>query len=133
MDLGHDTQHALMTVVDLVNSRESGSRPDRMADLDDLTAFVERREVSDVGALGESDLAAILSHHVLPDNFDPTAVVGDQPTLIGDSLTVAGDPESGMTVSDGKVTAKVLCGGIPTANATVYVIDSVLTNAMPTS
>jgi predicted RNA-binding Zn ribbon-like protein len=59
VDLGHDTQHALMTVVDLVNSRESGSRPDRMADLDDLTAFVERREVSDTGALGESDLAAV--------------------------------------------------------------------------
>src|SRR5215207_6178074 len=48
-----------MTVVDLVNSRESGSRPDRMADLDDLTAFVERREVSDAGALAGSDLAAV--------------------------------------------------------------------------
>ena len=59
MDLGHDTQHALTTVVDLVNSTASGSRPDRMADLDDLTTFVERREVSDAGALGESDLAAV--------------------------------------------------------------------------
>ena len=59
MDLGHDTQHALMTVVDLVNTAASGSRPDRMADLDDLTALVERREVSDAGALGESDLAAV--------------------------------------------------------------------------
>ena len=59
MDLGHDTQHALMTVVDLVNSRASGSRPDRMADLDDLTSFVERRQVSDAGAMGESDLAAV--------------------------------------------------------------------------
>lgn len=59
MDLGHDTQHALMTVVDLVNSRASGSRPDRMADLDDLTGFVERRQVSDAGELGESDLAAV--------------------------------------------------------------------------
>ncbi|HET9944627.1 MAG TPA: CGNR zinc finger domain-containing protein [Actinomycetes bacterium] len=59
MDLGHDTQHALMTVVDLVNSRESGSRPDCLADLDDLTAFVERRAVSEAGALGESDLAAV--------------------------------------------------------------------------
>ena len=59
MDLGHDTQHALMTVVDLVNSRESGSRPDCLADLDDLTAFVERRAVSEPGALGDSDLAAV--------------------------------------------------------------------------
>ena len=59
MDLGHDTQHALLTVVDLVNSAASGSRPDRMADLDDLEAFVGRREVSDAGGLGESDLAAV--------------------------------------------------------------------------
>ncbi|WP_134768155.1 fasciclin domain-containing protein [Nocardioides sp. 1609] len=81
----------------------------------------------------QSDLATILSHHVLGENLDPTAVVGEQPTLIGDNLTISGDPEAGMTVSDGKVEAKVLCGGIPTANATVYVIDSVLTNAMPTS
>ncbi len=32
-----------------------------------------------------------------------------------------------MTVSDGTVTANVLCGNIQTANATVYVIDTVLT------
>ena len=31
-----------------------------------------------------------------------------------------------MTVTDGTVTANVLCGNIPTANATVYVIDKVL-------
>jgi predicted RNA-binding Zn ribbon-like protein len=48
-----------MAVVDLVNSRASGSRPDGMADLDDLAAFVERHEVSDAGALSESDLAAV--------------------------------------------------------------------------
>ena len=47
-------------------------------------------------------------------------------TLAGGTLTVEGD-ESGMTVSDGTVTANVLCGNIPTANATVYVIDKVLT------
>lgn len=79
----------------------------------------------------ESPLATVLSHHVIPERFEPDAVVGDQTTLIGDTLTVAGDPEAGMTVTDGKVTANVLCGGIPTANATVYVIDKVMTNAVP--
>ncbi|GAA4669297.1 fasciclin domain-containing protein [Nocardioides nanhaiensis] len=73
-----------------------------------------------------SDLAKILSHHVLPANNDAAAVVGEQETLNGDTLTIEGD-ESGMTVSDGTVTANVLCGNIPTANATVYVIDKVLT------
>lgn len=75
----------------------------------------------------DSTLYKILAHHVLPANAGPDAVGGDQETLAGDSLTVEGDAESGMTVSDGTVTATVLCGNIPTANATVYVIDKVLT------
>jgi uncharacterized surface protein with fasciclin (FAS1) repeats len=75
----------------------------------------------------DSTLYKVLAHHVLGANDDPTAVVGKQKTLLGDELTVSGDPQSGMTVSDGTVTAKVLCGNIPTANATVYVIDKVLT------
>jgi uncharacterized surface protein with fasciclin (FAS1) repeats len=81
----------------------------------------------------ESDLSTILQHHVLGERLDPKAVVGDQTTLIGDKLTITGDAESGMKVTDGKVTADVLCGGIPTANATVYVISKVLTNAVPAS
>lgn len=75
----------------------------------------------------DSTLYKILAHHVLGENDDPDAVTGDHDTLAGDSLTIKGDPESGMTVSDGTVTANVLCGNIPTANATVYVIDKVLT------
>jgi len=66
-------------------------------------------------------LTKILTHHVVAGKLDPTKVVGKQTTLDKDSVTVSGDT-SGMTV-DG---AKVLCGNIPTANATVYVIDSVL-------
>jgi uncharacterized surface protein with fasciclin (FAS1) repeats len=75
----------------------------------------------------DSTLYKILAHHVLGENDDASAVTGDHDTLAGDTLTIQGDPESGMTVSDGTVTANVLCGNIPTANATVYVIDKVLT------
>ncbi|MGA8256035.1 MAG: fasciclin domain-containing protein [Nocardioides sp.] len=75
-----------------------------------------------------SPLAQILTHHVLGSNNDPAAVAGEQDTLNGDTLTIEGD-ESGMTVSDGTVTATVICGNIPTANATVYVIDKVLLGA----
>ncbi len=74
----------------------------------------------------KSTLYKVLAHHVLGANDDTGAVAGDQDTLAGDSLTIEGD-ENGMTVSDGTVTANVLCGNIPTANATVYVIDKVLT------
>ncbi|PWN02669.1 beta-Ig-H3/fasciclin [Nocardioides silvaticus] len=74
----------------------------------------------------DSTLYTILAHHVLGENADVTAVAGDKDTLAGDTLTIEGD-ENGMTVTDGTVTANVLCGNIPTANATVYVIDKVLT------
>ncbi len=77
----------------------------------------------------ESALFTVLANHVLGENDDPDAVVGDKDTLAGTTLTISGDT-SGMTVSDGTVTANVLCGNIPTANATVYVIDSVLTGPL---
>ncbi len=94
----------------------------------DLNALLEGAAKDGI----ESPLATVLSHHVLGERLEPDAIAGEQTTLIGDSLTIEGD-SSGMTVSDGKVTANVLCGGIPTANATVYVIDKVLTNAKPAS
>ena len=77
----------------------------------------------------DSDLATVLSHHVVGGQLDPSAVVGEQETLAGDTITIEGD-ESGMTVTDGTATATVLCGNIPTANATVYVIDTVLTGPL---
>ena len=66
-------------------------------------------------------LTEILTHHVVGGQLNPTQVVGMHTTLNKDSVTVSGST-SGMTV-DG---ANVLCGNIPTSNATVYVIDSVL-------
>jgi uncharacterized surface protein with fasciclin (FAS1) repeats len=89
----------------------------------DLTALIEGGQADGQ----DSTLYKILAHHVVGVNADSEAVVGDQETLAMDSLTVEGDAESGMTVTDGTVTANVICGNIPTANATVYVIDKVLT------
>jgi uncharacterized surface protein with fasciclin (FAS1) repeats len=89
---------------------------------EDLTALLEGGATDGQ----DSTLYKILAHHVVGANADTEAVVGDHETLAGDELTIEGD-EDGMTVSDGTVTANVLCGNIPTANATVYVIDKVLT------
>ncbi|MCR1785162.1 fasciclin domain-containing protein [Nocardioides carbamazepini] len=84
--------------------------------------------VADGKEMGQdSALYKVLAHHVVGSQEGPDSVGGDQETLAGDQLTIEGDAESGMTVTDGTVTAKVLCGNIPTANATVYVIDQVLT------
>ncbi len=83
--------------------------------------------LEEAGKKGQkSTLYKVLAHHVVGANNDTAAIVGDQDTLAGDTLTIEGD-ENGMTVTDGTVTANVLCGNVPTANATVYVIDKVLT------
>ena len=53
----------------------------------------------------------------------PTAedVVGTHETAQGGTVEVAGTPDA-LTVNG----ANVICGGVKTANATVYLIDSVL-------
>lgn len=102
---------------------------DTLNTTEDLTVFApanpafEAIPPADLKALlGMPDaLGAILSYHVVAGRLDPAAVVGEQESLTGDTVTVAGD-ETGMTVND----ANVLCGNIQTANATVYVIDGVL-------
>jgi uncharacterized surface protein with fasciclin (FAS1) repeats len=96
------------------------------APTDDAFAKIREADLNAVLA-DEATLAAILSHHVVGEQLDPTAVVGAHDSLNGDMVTVDGDTEAGLTVDDGA--ANVICGNIPTKNATVYVIDSVL---MPT-
>lgn len=97
------------------------------APTNDAFAKIDEADLNAVLADTET-LAAILSHHVIGENLDPDAVVGEQQSLNQDTITIEGDTEAGMTVDGGA--ANVICGNIPTANATVYVIDSVL---MPTA
>lgn len=68
-------------------------------------------------------LTKVLSHHVVPEQISPDQLSGQFKTLAGDELTING---TGETATIGGEKANVLCGNIPTANATVYVIDSVL-------
>ncbi|NYD40160.1 fasciclin domain-containing protein [Nocardioides panaciterrulae] len=72
-------------------------------------------------------LTTILSHHVIGEQLSPDQLAGTHKTLAGDTVTVKGSGED-FTVGDEN--AKILCGNIPTANATVYVVDTVL---MPNS
>lgn len=66
-------------------------------------------------------LTKILTYHVVQGRLSPDAVVGTHPTLQSSTVDVTG---SG---NDLKVNgAAVVCGGIRTANATVYMIDTVL-------
>jgi uncharacterized surface protein with fasciclin (FAS1) repeats len=96
------------------------------APTDDAFAKIPEKDLKAVLA-DQATLTAILSHHVIGEQLDPTAIVGEHDTLNSDMVTVEGDTEAGLTVDGGA--ANVICGNIPTKNATVYVIDSVL---MPT-
>jgi uncharacterized surface protein with fasciclin (FAS1) repeats len=51
----------------------------------------------------------------------PDQVTGTQMTVEGEELEVTGSGDD-LKVND----ATVICGGVQTANATVYLIDSVL-------
>jgi uncharacterized surface protein with fasciclin (FAS1) repeats len=93
---------------------------------DTVNQLVTQAQEATGPAALETPLAVTLQHHVVAGSLAPDAVVGEQAPLTGAPLEIAGDPESGMTVSDGTTDANVLCGGIPTGNATVYVIDQVL-------
>ena len=75
-------------------------------------------------------LTTVLTHHVVPGRLTPEQLVGEHTTLNGDSVTIAG-PASAPTVAADQtvataVPATVVCGNVPTANATLYVIDQVL-------
>ena len=102
---------------------------DTLNDAEALTVFAPTDDA--FGAIPEDTLNAvladkdtltsILTYHVVGGQLDPEAVVGKQETLQGGTVNVKGDTD-GMTVNG----ANILCGNIPTANATVYVIDTVL-------
>jgi uncharacterized surface protein with fasciclin (FAS1) repeats len=68
-------------------------------------------------------LTGVLTHHVVPEQIAPEDLSGEFETLAGDTLVING---SGEEATIGDEEAAVLCGNIPTANATVYVIDTVL-------
>lgn len=66
-------------------------------------------------------LTSILTYHVVPGRLSPDQVDGIHKTVQGADLTVSG-PASELKVGD----ASVVCGGVQTANATVYMVDTVL-------
>ena len=70
----------------------------------------------------DSDLlTSILTYHVVSGQASPAQVVGTHKTVQGADVTVTG-MGSNLKVND----ASVVCGGVSTANAQVYMIDTVL-------
>lgn len=68
-----------------------------------------------------SMLSSILTYHVVAGQVSPAKIVGTWKTLQGASVTASGEGNN-LKVNN----AGLVCGGVPTANATVYMIDTVL-------
>ncbi|HYO02379.1 MAG TPA: fasciclin domain-containing protein [Mycobacterium sp.] len=66
-------------------------------------------------------LTSILTYHVVPGQATPAQVIGEHKTVQGATLTVTGSGDN-LKVND----AGVVCGGVATTNAQVYLIDTVL-------
>jgi len=66
-------------------------------------------------------LTSILTYHVVPGQATPAQVVGEHKTVQGATLKVTGSGDN-LKVN----AAGVVCGGVQTTNATVYLIDTVL-------
>ena len=66
-------------------------------------------------------LSKILTYHVVPGQITPDKIAGTHATVEGGSVTVTGSGDN-LKVDN----ANVICGGVKTKNATVYLVDSVL-------
>jgi len=90
------------------------------APVDDAFKAVPEKDLKAV--TGDSDmLTKVLTYHVVPGQIAPDELKGDLKTVEGDTVNISGSGD-GLMVND----AKVICGGVQTANATVYLIDAVL-------
>ena len=113
---------AAVTEADLVDTLNSAEALTVFAPTDDAFAAIPKKDLNALLADKEA-LTTVLTHHVVGEQIAPEDLAGEHETLAGDMITVEGEGEE-FTV--GKENAKVLCGNIPTANATVYVVDTVL-------
>ncbi|AOX46745.1 fasciclin domain-containing protein [Microbacterium sp. BH-3-3-3] len=106
-----------VNLVDTLN----GSEFTVFAPVDDAFAKIDAATIDGLKT-DSATLTKILTYHVVPGQIAPDAIDGTHTTVEGQDVTVAGSGDS-ITVNG---SANVICGGVQTANATVYLIDSVL-------
>jgi uncharacterized surface protein with fasciclin (FAS1) repeats len=66
-------------------------------------------------------LTSILTFHVIPGQLSPDQVAGTHKTVEGNDVTITGEGEGLMFDK-----SALVCGGVQTANATVYMVDTVM-------
>ncbi|MDR7165700.1 putative surface protein with fasciclin (FAS1) repeats [Pseudarthrobacter oxydans] len=105
--------------VDLVDTLNGGEFT-VFAPVDDAFAKIDAATIETLKT-DDALLSKILTYHVVPGQITPDKIAGTRATVQGGSVTVAGSGDQ-LKVDD----ANVICGGVQTKNATVYLIDSVL-------
>ncbi|MFE0462977.1 fasciclin domain-containing protein [Kitasatospora sp. NPDC058965] len=114
----------------LVTAVKAAGLVDTLNSAKDITVFAPTndafakipKDTLDKVLADKAMLTKILTYHVSPSRLSPDLLAGSQKSLEGAPLNVTGSGQD-FTVND---TAKVLCGNVHTANATVYIIDTVL-------
>ncbi|WP_067482780.1 fasciclin domain-containing protein [Actinomadura hibisca] len=105
----------------LVDTLNSAKDITVFAPTNDAFAKIPKKDMDAVLA-DKKKLTDILTYHVVSGRQDPAALAGGNfKTLQGGSVTTSGSGES-FKVND----ANVVCGNVPTGNATVYIVDTVL-------
>ncbi|MFD3976247.1 fasciclin domain-containing protein [Streptomyces cyaneofuscatus] len=115
----------------LVAAVQKAGLVDTLNNAENITVFAPTNDAfakipkADLDAVlnDKAKLTEILTYHVVGQKLTPQQLEsGTFDTLQKSTLTTAGSGES-YKVND---SANVVCGNVPTANATVYIIDSVL-------
>lgn len=105
-----------VNLVDTLNSGEFTV----FAPVDDAFAKIPAATIDGLKT-DSATLTSILTYHVVPGQLAPSKIDGKHATAEGSELEVTGSGDNLMVNG-----AKVICGGVKTANATVYLIDTVL-------
>ncbi|MFD8667768.1 fasciclin domain-containing protein [Streptomyces microflavus] len=119
----------------LVSAVQRAGLVDTLNNAENITVFAptnaafEKIPQADLNALlnDKEELTKVLTYHVVGEKLTTKQLEdGTYKTLQGSDLTVKGSGTD-FTVND---SSKIVCGNVPTANATVNLVDTVL---MPTS
>ncbi|WP_248579337.1 fasciclin domain-containing protein [Nocardioides sp. InS609-2] len=116
---------AAVTKAGLVDTLNSAEDITVFAPTDDAFAKLPKKDLKAVLA-DKALLTQILTHHVVGGALTPETLAGDHDTLNKDTVTVEGSGDAFTVDAGGGNMANVICGNVPTANATVYIVDSVL-------
>lgn len=109
--------------VDLVDTL-NGDEFTVIAPIDDAFEAIPEADLNAV--VEDADmLTEVLTYHVIPGQLSPDEIVGEHETVQGETVTITGEGEE-MMFDD----AGLVCGGVTTANATVYMVDGVLMPGM---